>query len=158
MRKKLLQMIWLILCFVCLLCHQPVIAVHAEELSMFYVNADADIYAEADASSLSLLQLTSGDMVLLLEQGSDWCKVRYQKTTGYMMTRYLQETLEEEMQDETIQEEMQEIEELHQKVAVEAEEASSGRRSSLFWGIVIGGLIIAMFAAAVYRGIRENRK
>lgn len=158
MRRKISQIIWLACCLVCLICYRPSIMVHAEEFSMLYVNADADIYEAADASSSSLLQLTKGDMVLVLEKQDDWCKVRYQTTTGYMMTSYLQETLEEEKQEETLQAEMQEVEEFHQEMAVEAERVSSGRKTSLFWGIVIGGLIIAMFVTGIYRGIKADKK
>ena len=157
MRRKLSQVIWLACCLVCLIFYQPAVMVHAEEFSMLYVNADADIYEAADASSLSLLQLTKGDMVLVLEQQGDWCKIRYQTTTGYMMTSCLQEILEAEMQEETLQAEMQEVEEFHQEMVVEAERVSSSKKTSLFWGIVIGGLIIAMFVTGIYRGIKANR-
>ena len=108
--------------------------------------------------STSLLTLTKGDMVLVLEQQEDWCKVRYQTTTGYMQTKYLQETLEEDTQNGALQEEMQDIEEFHQEVAVEAEKVSRDKKTSLYWGIVIGGLIIAMFAAGIYRGIKGDKK
>ena len=75
-----------------------------------------------------------------------------------MQTKYLQETLEEDTQNGALQEEMQDIEEFHQEVAVEAEKVSRDKKTSLYWGIVIGGLIIAMFAAGIYRGIKGDKK
>ena len=143
---------------ICAICFLPLLKVQAEEFRMLYVSEDADIYEDADIASTSLLTLTKGDMVLVLEQQEDWCKVRYQTTTGYMQTRYLQETLEEDTQNGALQEEMQDIEEFHQEVAVEAEKVSRDKKTSLYWGIVIGGLIIAMFAAGIYRGIKGDKK
>lgn len=137
---------------ICAICFLPLLKVQAEEFRMLYVSEDADI------ASTSLLTLTKGDMVLVLEQQEDWCKVRYQTTTGYMQTKYLQETLEEDTQNGALQEEMQDIEEFHQEVAVEAEKVSRDKKTSLYWGIVIGGLIIAMFAAGIYRGIKGDKK
>lgn len=75
-----------------------------------------------------------------------------------MQTKYLQETLEEDTQNGALQEEMQDIEEFHQEVAVEAEKVSRDKKTSLYWGIVIGGLIIAMFAAGIYRRIKGDKK
>ena len=84
---------------ICAICFLPLLKVQAEEFRMLYVSEDADIYEDADIASTSLLTLTKGDMVLVLEQQEDWCKVRYQTTTGYMQTKYLQETLEEDTQN-----------------------------------------------------------
>lgn len=113
---------------ICAICFLPLLKVQAEEFRMLYVSEDADIYEDADIASTSLLTLTKGDMVLVLEQQEDWCKVRYQTTTGYMQTKYLQETLEEDTQNGALQEEMQDIEEFHQEVAVEAEKVSRDKK------------------------------
>ena len=113
---------------ICAICFLPLLKVQAEEFRMLYVSEDAYIYEDADIASTSLLTLTKGDMVLVLEQQEDWCKVRYQTTTGYMQTKYLQETLEEDTQNGALQEEMQDIEEFHQEVAVEAEKVSRDKK------------------------------
>ncbi len=155
--EKCYFILGMMLCCICAACFLPLMKVQAEEFSMLYVTEDVDVYENADTLSASLLQLTKGDMVVLLEQQDDWCQVRYQTITGYIQTKYLKGTLEEQTQDDTLQEEMQDIEEFHQEMAVEAEKVSKDKRTSLYWGIVIVGLILAMFAAGIYRGIKGDK-
>ena len=44
---------------------------------------------EAKSSAAILATIPRGESVRVLQAGEDWCRVRYQGTTGYVMTRYL---------------------------------------------------------------------
>ena len=46
----------------------------------------------ATVNSQLLDQLSGGTAVLVLSAGSEWCKVRYNGTLGYIKTRYLSKT------------------------------------------------------------------
>ena len=45
--------------------------------------------AESSEASEQLTQLLFGETVDVLEYGETWCRVRWQKKTGYMMTEFL---------------------------------------------------------------------
>ena len=47
---------------------------------------------DASVNSQLLDQLSGGTAVLVLSAGSEWCKVRYNGTLGYIKTRYLSKT------------------------------------------------------------------
>lgn len=52
-------------------------------------NGGLNLRETASAQARVLLSIPDGASVTLLDQGSEWCKIRYQGTTGYVMTRYL---------------------------------------------------------------------
>ena len=43
----------------------------------------------ASADARVLLSIPNGTAVTMLEQGSDWCKIQYNESIGYVMTKYL---------------------------------------------------------------------
>jgi N-acetylmuramoyl-L-alanine amidase len=54
------------------------------------VNASALNFRKAASTSSAVIKtLSRGDTVQVLEQGGEWCKVKYGGVTGYMVTRYL---------------------------------------------------------------------
>jgi len=130
------------------------IPAHATAMKMLYINEEASVYEEADVNSAVLAVWQQGMMVLVLEQGDDWCKVRFQDITGYMESRYLQE----EPVEGGIEEEMQEVEEYHEEIISEIDRQESEKKSSYLWGGIIVVLILAMFGVGIYRGITANKK
>lgn len=48
-----------------------------------------NLRASARDTAQVLRTIPQGDMVAVLQRGSDWCQVVYSGTTGYVMTRYL---------------------------------------------------------------------
>ena len=52
-------------------------------------NTYVNLRSRASKSGTVYARVNSGRTVTVLVPGSDWCKVKYNGTTGYMMTRYL---------------------------------------------------------------------
>ena len=69
---------------------QPAQPTQPETAQYATVNASALNFRKGASTSTAVIKtLSRGDVVQVLEHGSEWCKVKYGGVTGYMYTKYL---------------------------------------------------------------------
>ena len=139
------------------------ISVRAAETTQFVtgtvwkVVADTDVMEAADEEFDKVGALKVEDAVFVTEDEKDgWCKIQNQSVEGYIRVSALQMLGAEKI--EQIDQEFQAAEQFDSDVMNEYEYLQERRRTTIIWGCVIGGLVIAIFIVGIVSAVRNNQR
>lgn len=121
------------------------------------VVSDTEVKETPDDSARTVGELEEGAAVILAEDTADgWCKIQNQSVTGYIPIEALQiyqaGTAEELTQEFAQQEQMSTI------GIEEYERAMEEKRTATIWGIVIGVLVVAVFAVGIISALKGDKE
>ncbi len=117
---------------------------------------DVTVRKEPDRKSKTAGKLEAGTPVVVSEDEKDgWCKVKNQTLEGYVQTSDLQTVNAENA--EALKQEFGVNEEFDSMVLEEYDYQQRQRRTSIIWGVVIGVLVIAIFAVGIVSAIHSNK-
>lgn len=125
-----------------------------EQIQMVYVNADTCLYERADEESAVLLQLHAQDVVMQIETGSVWVKVRTGDVVGYVMSGYVQI----ENPDPAAAREFQQQEVYDAEFVNEVVRLTKEQRQSRIYGCLMILAIVGIFAAGIVSTVLPRRK
>lgn len=148
---------------VCVLLILTGTGVRAAEMTQFVTGtvwkavADTDVMEAADEESDKVGALKVGDAVFITEDEKDgWCKIQNQSVEGYIRVSALQILGAEKI--EQIDQEFQAAEQFNSEVMNEYEYLQERRRTTIIWGCVIGGLVMAIFIVGIVSAVKNNQK
>ncbi len=117
---------------------------------------EVKVREEPDSKSKTIGELEAGTPVVVSEDEKDgWCKVRNQAVEGYVQTSDLQ--IVNAANAEALNQEFGVNEEFDSMVLEEYDYQQRQRRTSIIWGVVIGVLVIAIFAVGIVSAIHSNK-
>ncbi len=117
---------------------------------------DVTVREEPDNSTKAVGELEAGTPVVVSEDEKDgWCKVKNQTLEGYVQTSDLQVVNAEDA--EALKQEFGVNDEFGSMVLEEYDYQKKQKRTSLIWGVVIGVLVIAIFAVGIVSAINGNK-
>ncbi len=117
---------------------------------------DVTVRKEPDRRSKMAGKLEAGTPVVVSEDEQDgWCKVRNQTVEGYVQTSDLQ--IVNAANAEALKQEFGVNDEFGSMVLEEYDYQKKQKRTSLIWGVVIGVLVIAIFAVGIVSVIHSNK-
>ncbi len=117
---------------------------------------DVTVREEPDNSTKAVGELEAGTPVVVSEDEKDgWCKVKNQTLEGYVQTSDLQVVNAEDA--EALKQEFGVNDEFGSMVLEEYDYQKKQKRTSLIWGVVIGVLVIAIFAVGIVSAINSNK-
>ncbi len=124
--------------------------------TVWEVTDDVTVREEPDSKSKSIGKLKVGTPVVVSEDEKDgWCKVRNQAVEGYVQTSDLQ--IVNAANAEALKQEFGVNDEFGSMVLEEYDYQKKQKRTSLIWGVVIGVLVIAIFAVGIVSAIHSNK-
>ncbi len=117
---------------------------------------DVTVREEPNGKSKSIGKLEAGTPIVILEDEKDgWCKVKNQTLEGYVQTSDLQVVNAENA--EALKQEFGVNDEFGSMVLEEYDYQKKQKRTSFIWGVVIGVLVIAIFAVGIVSAINSNK-
>lgn len=134
-------------------------------MTLQQVIAEAEIKAEPDADSETLLKLPAGTGIIVHgEPESSWSHVEYAGVEGYIESSLLapynagwaDSGSADSGSTESLEQEMQAVEDEIFRTLDEYEMEQKARRNSIIWGVIIVVLIIAIFAFGVISAVRKG--
>lgn len=147
----------------------PVLAAETDAISkgkdimtLQQVIVEAEIKAEPDADSESLLKLPAGTGIIVHgEPESSWCHVEYAGVEGYIESSLLapyNAAWADSGSTESLEQEMQAVEDEIFRTLDEYELEQKARRNSIIWGVIIVVLTVAIFAVGIVSAVRKGSK
>lgn len=124
--------------------------------TVWEASAAVTVREEPDNKSKSIGKLEAGSPIVVSEDEKDgWCKVKNQTLEGYVQTADLQTVNAENA--EALMQEFGVNDEFGSMVLEEYDYQQRQRRTSIIWGVVIGVLVVAIFAVGIVSAIHSNK-
>lgn len=129
-----------------------VVAAEAETNMLVQVLEDISMYEAPNEESEVIGTLSAGDPAICVEQEMDgWIKISYQELAGY--TRVENVKLPN---DEELNQEFEQIANQNALLINELEYTELQKKQKTTWGIIIGVLVVAIFAVGIASAMMKN--
>lgn len=129
-----------------------VVAAEAETNMLVQVLEDISLYEAPNEESEVIGTLSAGDPAICVEQAVDgWIKISYQELAGY--TRVENVKLPN---DEELNQEFEQIANQNALLINELEYTELQKKQKTTWGIIIGVLVVAIFAVGIASAMMKN--
>lgn len=129
-----------------------VAAAEAETNMMVQVLEAISLYQAPDESSEVIGTLSAGVPAICVEQATDgWIKISYQELAGY--TRVENVKLPN---DEALNQEFEQIANQNALLINDLEYIELQKKQKTTWGIIIGALVVAIFAVGIASAMMKN--
>lgn len=121
------------------------------------VARDTEVKETADIAAKTVGELEEGAAVILAEDTADgWCKVQNQSVTGYIPIEALQ--IYQAGESKELTQEFAEQEQLSITGIEDYEQIAKEKKTATIWGVVIGLIVVAIFAVGIISALKENDK
>jgi hypothetical protein len=122
---------------------------------LIVINEATDVMESPDETSEKVGSFEAGSPAIVIESPENgWIKVKYQDIEGYIPI----ETVETDYYDEELAQEFDAIENEFRLTFEVIEYEKKMNQQKLAWGIIIGGLIIAMFIVGIMTGVHNKKR
>jgi hypothetical protein len=114
---------------------------------------DTSVYESPDENSAAVGEFTDGMYVILQEDPDNgWVKAKYQDIIGYIKTATIegQDTAE-------LDKEFENVSNTNLRLFENLELGESQHRQKIIWGVVIGVLVVALFAVGIITGLKNKK-
>ncbi|MCI7791473.1 MAG: SH3 domain-containing protein [Lachnospiraceae bacterium] len=129
-----------------------VVAAEAETNMLVQVLEDISLYEDPNEESEVIGTLSAGDPAICVEKAVDgWIKISYQELAGY--TRVENVKLPN---DEELNQEFEQIANQNALLINELEYTELQKKQKTTWGIIIGVLVVAIFAVGIASAMMKN--
>ncbi len=129
-----------------------VAAAEAETNMMVQVIEDISLHEAPNEEAKVIGTLSAGDPAICVEQAKDgWIKISYQELSGY--TRVENVKLPN---DEELNQEFEQIANQNAMLINELEYTELQKKQKTTWGIIIGALVVAIFAVGIASAMMKN--
>lgn len=130
-------------------------AAETKEQVLMQLEADTDVYEEANEESIVIATIPKGTGVICSEtESAQWYAVSYQEIKGYVQAKAVGLYGD----TEELAEEFEEIHEENSAQAEAVEESERQEKSQLFWGGIMALLVVLMLATGIYTALRGRNK
>ena len=127
-------------------------AAEAEENMLVEVIQDISLYETPSEESAVLGNLFAGDPAICVEQAKDgWIKISYQELAGYTRVENVRMPNNEELKQE-----FEQIANQNALLINELEYTELQKKQKTTWGIIIGVLVVAIFAVGIASAMMKN--
>lgn len=131
---------------------------NAVAMTLQQTTKDAEIKEEPDQNANTLSELKKGTAVIVYGEPQDsWSQVEYGGVKGYMESSALESFNVGDDADE-LEEEFNTLEEDNRRLIDEYELAQRSKRTSIIWGIIIGALVVGIFAVGVVSAVKKGKE
>lgn len=121
------------------------------------VTGDTEVKETADDTAKTVGEIEDGTAVLVTEDAKEgWCKVQNQSVTGYIPVEALQ--IYQAVSAEELTREFVDQEQVSTTGIEEYEQAMKEKRTATIWGVIIGVLVVAIFAVGIISALKGNRQ
>jgi hypothetical protein len=121
---------------------------------LIYIGTDTKVYESPDESASIVGELGEGTGVIAKEDPDNgWVKVKYQDIVGYVKIGTIagQDTAD-------LNQEFEEISNDNRLIFEIMEYTKSQKLQNIIWGVIIGGLVVALFAVGIITGLNRNKR
>lgn len=113
---------------------------------------DTNVYEEKDTNSVVVATLPAGRPVFSKEASEEqWIRISYQDITGYVLLENVAIYGDEELDAE-----FEQIASLNELLVNELEYVDLQKKQKITWTLIIGALVIAIFAVAIVSAVMKN--
>lgn len=121
------------------------------------VVSDTEVKETADDSARTVGELEEGAAVILAEDTADgWCKIQNQSVTGYIPIEALQ--IYQAGEPEELTQEFTEQEQLSTTGVEDYEQIAKEKKTATIWGVIIGVIVVAIFAVGIISALKNNKE
>lgn len=126
----------------------------AESIALLETTESVEMMDEANGSEIVAV-LEAGTPVLYGgEERDGWTKITYLDMEGYVLTS----TLKTYGDTEALDNEFADVQGNHELLFDEIVRVEKEEHQSMIWGIVIAGLVVAIFAVSIVSGIKKTKE
>jgi hypothetical protein len=117
------------------------------------IGVDTNVYESPDESSQTVGEFSSGMSVISQEEPNDgWVKVKYKDIEGYIKVATIQGQDSSELDQE-----FENISNDNLLIFEKMEYERSQKLQKIIWGVIIGGLVVSLFAVGIVTGLNKKR-